>query len=283
MNKLARIHDLRCALALKRQPEHDADLKKLLQVVPPAEHPYREGGGSESYGRLIELPEFCWPSKGRQADLGECSFLYHLRPLGGFISRLAIRFQPGKPLPPNGDPTINFANVRQILDECMAKGAWTPLSAVASGLYETRERGFKARWITWWTDLEITQEGVMDQIRKLGIPDNWLYEDCVLLRCEVDDELRAKALVPSALDGFASEVFIPAESARSPRAGMAIDISKSPFGYGRPEFVLGPVEVNKISFTSISIPRTVATASRVDSADPKFLTELERFYHVELS
>jgi hypothetical protein len=281
MSKKKTIHDLRCALAFRRQPEHKSDLEKLLKAVPPSDHPYRDDKNPDCYPRLLDLPEFRWPSKGRPADLADGAYLFHLRPLGGFVSRIKVRFPAQSPAPPGSDPTINLDKVRKVLDEATLNQAWVSLALIAEGVYEAESPGTKPRFITWWTDLAIKQDDILRQAHQIGVPRDWLYSDCVLLRCRIDNVIRGQARIPSSLDGFASEIFLPCDYAESPSSGRAIDIGTEPFENGNAEFVLGPIEVGRISIRLIRIPRA-ATPSFVDSGNPMFLDKLEDYYRSKL-
>jgi hypothetical protein len=230
---------------------------------------------------LLEIPAFRWPSKGLLADLPEDGYIFHLRTLAGFLGELKLRSDPQRPFPKGGIQIVNLDKIRERIDSISLKyryPAWIPLQEIAEGTYcDGGLRSKKTRLMSWWTSSILEQNSIMTHLYRLGIPRDWLSEDCVLVRCSIDQDIRSQARVPSALDGFASEIFLPNDYARGPIAGRAIDIGSNPFQLGDVEVILGPVSVNFLEMRLIKIPKA-ADEGAIYSDDPAFLQKLVEYY-----
>jgi len=179
-----------------------------------------------------------------------------------------------------GDQTVDAGNkVRKELEKATKRG-WASLDTIAEDTYVAESTdGSKDRSLTtWWTDLNLRQARMVQDCYRIGMPKTSLSVDCALLRCRIDSDIIAKAKVPTVLDGFASEIFIPTVSAATPGAGQAIDIGSATLKPGEAEFVLGPIEVTRIQIQLLKIPEEQFAASLVDVEEPAFLAKLEAYY-----
>ena len=281
MGKLE-IHQVRCALAKKRQDIHEADLQELLSRVPADDHPYR-GNRSGCYNKLLKCQKFRWPSQGPKALL-RAQRLYQCRPLDAFLSELEPKPNPAHlPILTRGAIIAEFS--ARLGASSDSKSVWVPVSELASGTYgrkATASDNPTRRLINWWTDFKLDEDRLVESLRRVGLPGDWLVGHCALLRCTVSPEIETEARIPSSLDGFASEIFFPTAYAENPAAGRAINVGAKPFRLGESEYVLGPVPVRDLELRLVEISYEDNQANDADCGNPDFLDRLEQYYRLFL-
>jgi hypothetical protein len=273
------IYLARLDLAARRQAEHQSDHAKLEKLVPEKDFPYR-GSASRCFFELLDLPEFRHPSRGRAVQ-PKAEFLFQVCEVERFLKEIDL---PTGMLLPDADPTAAPENFWIFLEGegFRPSEQWVHLSEITGGTYGRRESPDddpRRRLLYWWSDVPLVKDGLIRSMRRLGLCQDWFSGRCVLLRCRMAPEVVSEVHVPSVLDGFASEVFLPADyNTLETPAGHAIDLAAKPLQPGGKEFVLGPVDVRYIEFMSVEITKEENDALAADSEEPAFQLQLEDFY-----
>lgn len=157
-----------------------------------------------------------------------------------------------------------------------SKGAWVSLSRFADGEYKCNPRHF-----SWWTSFPLYQD-VIDGAHRIGMTNDWVAEECVVLRCPVDYvKDNNLAFVPSVIDAFMQMIFHPTRDAISPPYGITIDLSFYPDTLvpGIDEVVLRGVPVEQIEVFPVYANNKYREGKReVNSDFPHFATLLEYYY-----
>jgi hypothetical protein len=137
--------------------------------------------------------------------------------------------------------------------------SWVPLERYAAGTL-TAPRNF-----TWWTTLDISDGDVVRNVRRVGMPDEWLPELAVVLRCAAGAKgTPYVARVPTAVDGFVSEVFHPRKLTPAPDCGVAIHLTETgALARGEREVVVPAIPVSVLSLKTVLINRADLAAQPV--------------------
>ncbi|HEY0511409.1 MAG TPA: hypothetical protein VGH73_05870 [Thermoanaerobaculia bacterium] len=277
MGKLE-IYQLRIELAKRRQPEHADAHTKLMGLVPVDDFPYR-GSLSGCYPKLLKQPEFCHPSRGRRAQ-PDAEFLYLIAEVDKFLREInappELQLLKYGDITATGDKFWELVHVRGL----KAKEEWVPLSTITQGVYGRDPAAGEdpKQQIYWWSDLPLAQENLVRDMRRRGLAKDWFSGRCVVLRCRLTADLVAATQVPSVLDGFASDIFLPTDSELTPPTGQAIDLTADSLKLGAGEFILGPVAASHIEFRFLEVTKAENDAFAAHSGEPAFQERLEKYY-----
>jgi len=172
------------------------------------------------------------------------------------------------------DEDTDLKNWNQVLKK--SRGEWVPLSRFARGKYKCNPRHF-----SWWTSFPLYQD-VIDGAHRIGMTNDWVAEECVVLRCPVEYvKANNLAYVPSVIDAFMQMIFHPTKDDVSPPYGITIDLSFYPHTLvpGIDEVVLCEVPVEQIEVLPIYADTKYREGKREVNSDlPHFSSLLEYYY-----
>lgn len=173
------------------------------------------------------------------------------------------------------DEETDVANWDQVYKK--SNGGWMPLSKVASGIYKCQPRHF-----SWWTTLPLSRQDVIPSAHRIGMTNDWVATQCVILRCPVKHVNEYNlAYVPSVIDAFMQMIFHPTRDATSPPHGITIDLSMYPLTLcpGTDEIVLSKVRVDKIEVLPVNMEKDDRKGQlKVLSDCPTFRDMLKNYY-----
>jgi hypothetical protein len=136
--------------------------------------------------------------------------------------------------------------------------------------------------ISWWTTdrLSSGRANILSATTKLGLFENWIANQSYILRCPIKMSVSSNIVnVPSAIDAFASSVFYTTENSKTPKTGLAIDLSLSPIAWGANEYVLKKIELRHIEIKPILIPdHHRKKFNTITSDSPEILARLIDYY-----
>lgn len=211
-------------------------------------HPYRliRSRVIDQFQPLMANTEFANGGTGPSASAsGE--FIYHLTSVRKLVKNTRWSFFPsGFPRPKSAAWRV----FEYLVADYKKTSNWLLLRNYANGKYG----GF--RNFTWWTSLELDPTDIVCKAHKLGVPNQWIPNYAIILRCPVThikiDNLHH---VPTVIDGFHSEIFRPMDFRVSPlTSGRTIDLeTKGQLKDGVEEFTLSPVPVSQIEFKPVLI------------------------------
>lgn len=255
MSNLTILHRIRQLKGGLRQPRYGAALYALeieLKGIGRS-HPYGlvRNRLIDELSALLRIPEFAHAARGNAAD-PKCDFIYHLSSVRKVLTYSQWSYFPsGFPSSKHEDRKL----FEYLLDDYDAKTDWLRLS----GYSRDRYSGF--RGFTWWTDLKLLERRIVCSAHKLGLPNKWIPKYALVMRCPASYAKSTNlSHIPTAVDGFTSEIFSPSDLTRIPvpTFGRAIDLD-SPAGLrtGAQEYALNSVPVDQIDFIPVLIDRTL--------------------------
>lgn len=258
---LQRLFELRIRLERRRQPDYQKPLENLLDTLrgKHIDHPYGldEVIREELFQLIGDLRE---GGRGRDAA-PDHPYLYRLTSVGALRHMKTLSWDYGAS--PGGWTLTQFSSDGQIHEALLAeasgtKTGWLPLGPYAVGSIAN------PRLFSWWTTYEGLLHNTFVAGRRLGLVDDWIAEDAIVLRCAAGN-----AKVPNAVDGFEGPVFQACDDATSCPCGQTIDLNgDGEVGPGEPEFVLRPMSTDDLWFRPIRIePATRRAHPEVPESD----------------
>lgn len=253
------IFELRRTIDAMRQPSRTTVLEELIASVEslPATQPY-----DLSFATKINLctivHAFATGAQGPPATLFE-HYLYRLCSIGTL--RQCVEWR---------NPTNDVAAYDDVVSAHLSANDWMPLSRFATGVFQNY------RAFSWWTPFDLTSVKIWEAWRRVGLLDDWVMHDSVLLRAR--EPHRHNVKVPDVVDGFEGPVFEAAREIPPSVVGRAINLSARPFAAGEIEIVTPPVSVSDIEVLPVAITpgdRAKGVPARDDMA---LWQELERYY-----
>ncbi len=240
------IHSIRQVISNARQPRHRSGMDRLQQHLATfgISHPY--GLNDEQFESLLEMEiAFRAGGIGLPATIPGQDFIYRLSgvtKVKKYVELWRDRYEAH---------TQDDELFGVIYDQFIKRGDWLPLSDYASGLYRS------PREISWWTSLELPTNDpktLLSKVSQCGIPSNWISKWSLVLRCRLQLDRGNSARVPTALDGFDSEIFHPTIDEHTPAAGVAIHLDTlGRVRSGTNEFVLQPIPVDHVEVWPVLI------------------------------
>lgn len=231
MSDLAEIFRLRTIVDARKQrrwkPVLDALCVALRDEVKRP-HPYDLSPAQKKYLRTVH--EYREGARGADAHLDDEITLYRLMPIA--LLRDYVTNWIGPQL--SDGPLLEY-----LLDR--SGGHWL-------GLGELAEEEFcNSRRFSWWT----TFDGLLQQPftggRRMGLVDDWIASDSVLLRLGMLPSTLVRVCVPSIIDGFDGAIFDAVDFDGDPSTGMTIDLNPpGPVRSGVTELAISPIPVDAI-------------------------------------
>jgi hypothetical protein len=168
-------------------------------------------------------------------------------------------------------PHLSDGALMEVLLE-RSNGAWLSLSDVA------QKEFCNARRFSWWT----TFDGLLQQPfiggRRLGLVDDWIASDSVLLRLDVSDLSVVRVCVPTIIDGFDGPIFDAVDSEAHSEAGRTIDLNPpGPLRPGETELAISPIPVHAISMLPLKIEGNLRSGDPVPQTRVTW-TRLVQYY-----
>lgn len=227
----------------------------LAQVAVP--HPYELSYPARAH-LLSAVPTFASLASTWHAAL-ETQHLFRLCAIGSVVRGSGWRFR-----------TSDEEAYDALFARYHTSGLdWVPLSWFASGVLQNY-RGF-----TWWSSLDLTGPELWNLWRRVGLLDNWIVHQSVILRCRSD---QVRAMVPSCVDAFEGPVFESAYDRPDPGFGRTIDLSCQPFAPGVPEYVLPALPTASIDVRPVLVTKSMK-AQGVPVVDaPPIWASLHEYY-----
>jgi hypothetical protein len=259
------LYRLRGYLAARRQRRHAKALRGLHAELKSVDHPYTLG--RDQFKLLMRRSSFRGGSRGYLARPQSHEYIYRLCGVKQLAIGKDIRWD-AHVVADQPDPEL----FRLVKDDFEAEGDWIPLSRYAQGFVN----GF--RRLTFWTTYPLHEGDIIANAHTIGLTNNWLRRWSVILRCQTEDLTRENGLrVPTVIDAFTEMIFHPTRDQRRPKFGKTIKLgSTRPCVVGTEEYVLGPLEVEKISLRPIHIRNNSAPC--VHSKSPALWDMLEEYY-----
>jgi hypothetical protein len=249
----------RCNLDAARQPGRNTTLTALTTSLKniPADHPY-DLPFPDRLQLCALVQDFALGAQGNPATVhGE--YLYRFASIGQLVRDATWRGHTNDALA-FGALTAAYLQDR----------AWLALRRFARGSFHNY-RGF-----SWWTSFDPTTTHLWDAWRRVGLLDDWMMQESVMLRCRVDG---CPALrVPNIVDGFEGPVFEATNEPPPASTGTAIDLSQATYGPGEPELVVPALPVTCIDVQPVLISRKVKSRGTPARDDVITWRRLENYY-----
>jgi hypothetical protein len=271
MSSLTEIHGIRQRKGRVRQPLHKDGLDELHEEIKGKGHPYRLG---EEIRLLMGKESFSIGGIGTPARVPNQEYLYRLSPVKKAAKYSSV-WTSSSPRAEDQPPVI-FGHWNDAFKK--SKGQWLRLGDYAQGHFAS-PRGF-----TFWTSFELQPDGVVDNTyhmstghaHRLGLPNDWLDDHSVILRCRVK-RVGEMAHVPTVLDGFDSEIFYPTRAANNPPSGITIELNfPGPLKDSKEEFALRKIDVREIEMLPVIVDTDVEPYINSDS--PVLWNLLAKYY-----
>lgn len=257
------IFEVRRALDKLRQSDWEASIEELLTVLAAlrAVHPYELQ--PDQLERFLSTPSLNEGPCGHESPGRKV--LYRLCSVRSIVQDRGVRWRSAL-----DEVKDDYSIWRPLEKRHRETGAWLHLSTYAEGAL----RGF--RNLTWWTTAAELGTAVLPTAHKLGIPNNWVPLNALILRLTSTSTACPK--VPTPVDGFFSLIFQVADGDPVPATGTTIDISAPARPCdGLPEIVIGEVPVESITFVPVLVDRAARTTAPV-RISTILLTGLLNFY-----
>ncbi len=275
MSNLTILHRIRQLKGSLRQPGYGSalfDLEMELNRMGLS-HPYRliKNRSVDQMSVLLRVPAFAHAGIGSAAEPNG-DFIYHLTSTRKVVTYTQWAYFP------SGFSSLKHEDRKlfeYLLNDYDTRKDWLPLSVYAHDHYS----GF--RGFTWWTDLKLLERRIVCAAHSLGLPNKWIPKYALVMRCpSAYARSLSLAHVPTAVDGFISEIFSPSDlrSVPAPTFGRTINLDR-PAGLrtGAQEFALNPVPVDRIDFIPVLIDRT-ARSHHVVARNARLWQLLEIYY-----
>jgi hypothetical protein len=255
------LHKLRQIKGVLRQSSHKDALRKLQKELSDnikEPHPYRlvVNDKIDQIKPLLGVPEFRSGAAGAPAAPSS-EYIYHLtsvrKVIGDPNSKLPrtltwTYFPPAFPNLYEPDLKIFECLFREYNDVYSGKG-WMHLKDYATGEYSVK------RDFTWWTNEEFRDVNIICAAHRIGLPNTWIPKYALVMRCMTNKLAKTLSHVPTALDGFTSEIFSPADHRAGPPVhGEAINLDSSRLlSTDAEEYALKPITAESIQFRPVLI------------------------------
>jgi hypothetical protein len=269
MATLEDLYAARRAVMLSRQSQHEpsyTQLEKFLLSLKRTQ-PY-DIVDYDTRRRFEAVPFFGSAPFGRPATVpGRDDYIYR-------ICNMKDVVKGSDWFDDKGSDAGNWNHIQQ-----KGKGGWTRLNRLAAGTYKCRPRRF-----SWWTSYPLFQD-VISGAHCVGMTNDWVPFQCVVLRCRIDYVNRNKlALVPSVIDAFMQLIFHPTRDVSFPPYGITIDLSLFPrtLSPGIDEVVLPEISVAEIEVLPINADRDYRDGKNEVCSDFPLLSALLEYYYQNL-
>ncbi|GAB2592162.1 hypothetical protein GCM10027190_45690 [Spirosoma areae] len=203
-------------------------------------------------------------------DIGDQPYLYRIETLQSFVSKHIGRFKSmreggfgiGTDIP--AAETSREVNYQKIWEDLCNKydEDWLSLSNWVKEFFAYRQ-------FSWWTtnfpeptvrlpryfvgaDLTFQHKWMVDLAHHVGIANDWLSNNLLLLRCDCTQIPPQSIRVPSVVDGFCQLIFDPQPQLPQPAHGIAIRLGE-PFQHGYTEYAVTHIPVDAITFVPVAI------------------------------
>jgi hypothetical protein len=266
MATLLDLYDIRRSIAQNRQGTHKDFYEELhaFLISLKKDQSYDLDFGTKLKFRALKL--FVNGTFGRQAHVPvRDKFIYRICNMVDLVKGTSWRKKKAS----------DAANWDHIYKKC--KGDWTRLSKFAEGTYKCCPRRF-----SWWTSFPLFQD-VVSGAHRVGMTNDWVPKQCVVLRCPVDYVNQNKlAFVPSVIDAFMHMIFHPTKDDACPPHGLTIDLSLYPTTLcpGTDEVVLPPISVKQLEILPVNADDAYRKGKHtVVAEDNEMLSELLEYYY----
>lgn len=240
MGEYDEIYRLRTTVDLTRQPRH-APAYNLLGQLFVSQHctqPYfNDHLDDTGWGAILKDPAYQSCGKGLRASVGD-QLLYRVMSFRNLLRHSAPRLLGA--IGSHERDWVTFTSKQRTIQN------WMPLQAFVSGLLTGRRK------CTWWTTSDPSQD-TFHTCHFIGLPDDWLANRTVVLRCRASAMSPASLSVPSTLDGFDSPIFCATRDDDGPSIGRCIDLRQQPLALGGEELTCPSVPVSAISCVALSL------------------------------
>ncbi|HVF45195.1 MAG TPA: hypothetical protein VM936_19370 [Pyrinomonadaceae bacterium] len=265
MSSYENLYNVRHRKGVGRQRRHASALNGLDSELKGAGHPY--DSKRPLFERLMNRASFYKGSRGYVANVSSYEYLYRL--CG--IKQLAVGREMGWDAHVEANEPAPALH-RLVKEDFEDEGDWIPLSRYARGVVTNR------RTLTFWTSHPLHTGDIIANAHLIGLTNNWLKRWSVILCCRTKDLTSVHSLrVPTVLDAYTSPVFHPTRDVRKPRFGKAIKLGlPGPCVVGAEEYVLGPIEAEKVFLRPVHIPNNSTPC--VHSKSPELCNVLESYY-----
>lgn len=265
MSNYESLYSVRQRKGVGRQGRHASALSGLDSELKGAGHPYVYKRALIK--RLMKRTSFNSGSRGYVAKVRSHEYIYRL--CG--IKQLATGWNIG------WDAHVQASQparelYRLVKEDFEIERDWIPLSRYGRGVVTN------TRLLTFWTTHPLHVGDIIANAHLIGLTNNWLKRWSVILCCKTKDLTRDNSpRVPTVVDAYTSMIFHPTRDHRRPGFGKAIKLGLAgPCIVGADEYVLGPIEVEKVSLRPVNIPNNSTPC--VHSKSPALWDVLEKYY-----
>jgi len=230
---LKKIHQERTRIGNKQQPLFASDLDQLNSALAAhnMQHPFELDNSAR-----LHLCSCCY-SYANGAKHNGLSTNFKEAYLYRYTSLASLTRYPSW-----NTNLIDIDNAFIELEEKVKKGDWYNLGNIISGFYKNR-RGF-----SWWTNV---YPDTIEKLYALGLPFDWINEESVIMRINIDEHLKNVINIPSVIDGYDSPIFLPQQIDHK-SAGKTLNLNNNKtFSDGFDEYVLDEIDVNHIEIVPV--------------------------------
>lgn len=265
MATLLDLYHIRRDIAQNRQGTHIEFYEELHKFLISLEKTQAYDLSIGTKLKFEELNFFVNNTFGRHANIpGGDRFIYRICSIVDIVKGTRWRNNEGS----------DVANWNQVYNK--SKGGWMRLGKVADGTYKCHPRRF-----SWWTSFPLFQD-VISGAHRIGMTNDWVAEQCVVLRCPIDYVNNNKlAFVPSVIDAFMQMIFHPTKDAISPPYGITIDLSLYPvtLSPGIDEIVLPELRVDQLEILLVNADDEYRKGKHTVNSDYPMLSGLLEYYY----
>jgi len=268
MATLLDLYNMRRNIAQKRQHSHLEKYEKLHEFLLSLEKAEPYDLGFDTKLKFEAVAFFVDNPFGHKARIpNRDTFIYRICSIRDVVKGTDWRKDEG----------TDAANWMKVYDK--SKGNWTPLSRFARGTYCCHPRCF-----SWWTSYPLFED-VIRGAHKIGMTNDWVAVETVVLRCPVDYVSKNKlAVVPTVIDAFMQLIFHPTKDSISPTYGITIDLSLYPrtLSPGLDEVVLPALDIDRLEVLPIKADQEYREGKNQVLSESEVLAGLLEFYYQNL-
>jgi hypothetical protein len=223
---------------LMRQPKYvdhlhqlDAELKRLDK---PHGHPYSLL--PSDYARIRESDAYNAVCDGLDADF-DAPYCYRLTSWKRIVNH--THHFTSRLIPETSDESEAFDFIKELHDKAREKGRdWLNLSDFIRGVLGG------PRDMVWWTPTLISETRTMCDAHGMGLLNNDVGTEVLLLRCEAGALQKVKPKVPSVVDAYFFNIFYPMRLDDAPKVGRCISVEiPKQLSLGAEEVVAAPIDI----------------------------------------
>ena len=244
MSSLTELFAIRSRIDPVRQPHyrnHYSSLHKFLQDRAVTDPFSWEGADDDFWDNLLKNPLFVSGSDGAEIKDRPRDSQYCYRITS--VSKL-VKFSTEGRLTRGAVDKDNWDTVN---NDYLVRKDWMALKGFVQG-----ELG-GPRGFTWWTPHDFLPDPYQASHR-IGLVDEWIPANALLLRCHSDDLLASKAAKrPTIVDAFDAPIFFATMDSASPPTGLSIDLEANPLCVEQCEVVCSRIPVDKIECLPIPL------------------------------